>query len=328
MSLDAPEADVRLQHLQAWLEEIIGHRVDLRPASGDASTRRYFRLHDGVQSLIAMDAPPPHDCARFVRVDDLLREVGVHAPRIFAENPEGGFLLLEDLGRQTYLDALTPDNACSLFGDALQALLRWQAASQPGELPPYDEALLDRELRLFPEWYLERHLGLTLSARRKAVLEESFRRLKDAALAQPRVYVHRDYMPRNLMLSEPNPGVLDFQDAVYGPITYDVISLFRDAFVSWPEAFVERGLRRYWESARETRLPVHETFARFRRDADWMGMQRHLKIVGLFTRIALRDGKPRYLADVPRFFAYLREAAGRYPEFAELARLLREVQGQ
>lgn len=322
-----PDSDERMQYLQVWLEGITGRRADLRPVSGDASTRRYFRTHDGGQSLIVMDAPPPHDCHRFVRIAAMLRDIGVHAPRIFAENHESGFLLLEDLGGQTYLDALRADNnAWALFEDALQVLVRWQAASRPGALPPYDEALLDRELRLFPEWYLQRHLGLSLSPHSKAVLEAAFRRLKDAALAQPRVYVHRDFMPRNLMLSDPNPGVLDFQDAVYGPITYDVISLFRDAFISWPEAFVERGLHRYWTSAREAALPVHGTFAGFRRDADWMGMQRHLKIAGLFTRLTLRDGKPRYLAEVPRFLSYLRETAARYPEFDALVRLLEEAQ--
>lgn len=325
MTAGTDDSDRRIPRLRQWLGTALGHYSGFRPASADASARRYFRLDHAGDSLIAMDAPPPEDCAAFVRIAGLLHQAGVHAPRVLAQNLEEGFLLLEDLGPRTYLDVLTQDGAWPLFRDALEALLQWQAASCPDVLPPYDRALLGRELRLFPQWYLERHLGLSLSREQHAVLEEVFQRLEDAALSQPRVYVHRDFMPRNLMLSQPNPGVLDFQDAVYGPVTYDVISLFRDAFVSWPDTLVERGLRHYWEGARHAGLPVHDTFSDFRRDADWMGMQRHLKITGLFARIAHRDGKSGYLEDVPRFYRYLRHTAALYPEFAPLLSLLEDT---
>ncbi len=317
--------DSRARRLQAWLEGALGRRAELAPVAVDASARRYFRLPHGGGTLIAMDAPPPEDCAAFVRNAELLRAAGLHAPRVLGQDLQAGFLLLEDLGERTYLHAFTPDNAWGLLKDALSALIRWQATSRPGVLPPYDRALLARELELFPRWYLARHLGSALSPGQRGVLEDAFERLTAAALAQPRVYVHRDYMPRNLMLSEPNPGVLDFQDAVYGPVTYDVISLFRDAFVYWPVALVERGLHHYWEGARRAGVPVQASFDAFRRDADWMGLQRHLKVIGIFARIAHRDGKPGYLEDVPRFFDYMYAAATPYPEFAPLLRLLEEA---
>jgi len=270
-----------------------------------------------------MDAPPEReDCNPFVKVAHLMRAAGLHVPEIIAQDLTRGFLLLSDLGTTTYLQALDERSADALFSDALDTLVKWQLASRPDVLPPYDEALLARELALFPEWYLGRHLGLELEAAQRADLENVFGRLIRASLAQPRVYVHRDYMPRNLMVSDPNPGVLDFQDAVYGAITYDVVSLFRDAFISWPEARVLDWAIRYWERAGKAGLPVHGDFAGFYRDFEWMGLQRHLKVIGIFARIHYRDGKPGYLADAPRFLAYARAVAGRYSDLAPLMKLL------
>jgi aminoglycoside/choline kinase family phosphotransferase len=320
----------RLERLNAWLAEVLpGCRLHLEPAPSDASFRRYFRVRSDGESWIAMDAPPDKEpCGPFVRVAELLHRAGVHAPAILAQDLAQGFLLLTDLGTQTYLDVLNDHNADALFRDAVEALLKWQRASRPGVLPLYDEALLRREMELFPEWYVGRHLGLALNPCQREALEAIFRLLIGSALAQPRVYVHRDYMPRNLMVSDPNPGVLDFQDAVEGPLTYDVVSLFRDAFVSWPEERVLDWTIRYWEKARAAGLPVDPDFAAFYRTFEWMGLQRHLKVLGIFARIRYRDGKPHYLADTPRFVAYAREVARRYRELAPLARLLDDLEGR
>jgi len=318
-------ADPRRQALEQWLAGVLRLTgASLSPASADASFRRYFRVHlaEG-GTRIAMDAPPEQeDCAPFVRVAGLLREAGVHAPRVLAEDLGRGFLLLTDLGTTTYLAALSDTNADAMFADAVGALLRWQLASRPGVLPSYDAALLRRELDLFPEWYLGRHLGFTPDAAERATLESLFAQLIESALAQPTVYVHRDYMPRNLMVSDPNPGVLDFQDAVSGPITYDVISLMRDAFVGWEEARVLDVCVRYWERARAVGLPVHADFAEFFRAAEWMGLQRHLKVLGIFARLTYRDGKPDYLADTPRFLRYVRAVSQRYAVLAPILRIL------
>jgi hypothetical protein len=323
-----PTSDLRLDEMQQWVSAQLGAReLSLERASEDASFRRYFRVRSEGRSWIVMDAPPAReDCTPFVKVARLMAAAGVHVPQVIAEDLARGYLLLSDLGTTTYLKALTESNADALFGDALAALIRWQAASRPGELPPYDEPLLRRELNLFPEWYLGRHLGIELNAAQQASLESVYATLVAAALAQPRVYVHRDYMPRNLMLSEPNPGVLDFQDAVYGPITYDVVSLFRDAFLSWPEARVLDWTARYWERAREAGLPVQGDFGDFYRAFEWMGLQRHLKVLGIFARIHYRDGKPGYLDDTPRFLGYARAVAERYQELAPLTKLLDAVE--
>ena len=317
-------SDSRLEELRQWASERLGlDEFALERASEDASFRRYFRIRAGGRSWIVMDAPPEReDCNPFVKVAHLMRAAGVHVPEIIAQELSRGFLLLSDLGTTTYLQALDERSADALFSDALDALVKWQLASRPDVLPPYDEALLRRELELFPEWYLGRHLGLELEAAQRADLEQVFSRLIRASLAQPRAYVHRDYMPRNLMVSDPNPGVLDFQDAVYGPITYDVVSLFRDAFISWPEARVLDWTARYWERARKAGLPVQGDFADFYRDFEWMGLQRHLKVAGIFARIHYRDGKPGYLDDTPRFLAYARSVAGRYSDLAVLTKLL------
>jgi len=322
--------DDRIRALDAWLAAALaGAQFRLETASADASFRRYFRVFLADRTLIAMDAPPEREDSRpFVKVARLLREAGLNAPEILAHDLDQGFLLVSDLGTRSYLAALREGDADRLFGDATTALVRWQSASRPGVLPEYDEALLRRELELFPEWYLGRHLGLALTGAQREALDAVFRRILERNLAEPRVYVHRDYMPRNLMVCEPNPGILDFQDAVHGPITYDVASLFRDAFISWEEDRVLDGTIRYWEKARRAALPVRGDFADFWRDVEWMGLQRHLKVLGIFARLHYRDGKKGYLEDAPRFAGYVRHAVARYGELAPLGRLLDEAQGR
>jgi len=328
-------ADTRLADLSAWLgtaAPALELRVEtLRPASADASFRRYFRLDaPGAPggTLIAMDAPPPQeDCRPFVHVAGLLHAAGLNAPRIVAQDLQRGFLLLSDLGRRTYLQAFDEGNADELMLQAIDALVRWQLATRPGELPRYDRAILARELALFPDWYVGRHLRHELSDAQRTVLDQAQRLLIDSALAQPAVYVHRDYMPRNLMAAPPAPGILDFQDALLGPITYDIVSLLRDAFISWDEARVIDWAVRYWERARRAGLPVDADFGAFYRAFEWMGLQRHLKVLGIFARIHYRDGKPQYLADTPRFVGYARAATSRYRELKPLARLLDELEG-
>jgi len=329
-----PDEDLRLQHLTGWLGQHLPAlfaaegwgevpAATLTPASSDASFRRYFRWEGAGRSLILMDAPPPQeDCHPFVKVAGLLAEVGVHVPRILAADLDQGFLLLSDLGRQTYLDVINADNAEPLFEDALQALLALQKLPLTAPLPSYDEVLLRREVQLFPDWYVQRHLGIELSGEQLAAWQRTCTLLIDSALAQPQVLVHRDFMPRNLMLSEPNPGVLDFQDAVYGPVTYDVTCLFKDAFLSWPEAQVRGWLERYWQQARAAGIAVQAELEDFLRASDLMGVQRHLKVIGIFARICHRDGKPKYLGDVPRFFRYIEAVVARRPELAELGELL------
>ena len=329
-----PHQDQRLLDLTAWLQPnlqaLFTHRgwgevpeVSLVAASSDASFRRYFRWESAQRSFVLMDAPPPQEnCQPFVDIASMLAETGVHVPQVLAADLERGFLLLSDLGRQTYLDVIDGDNADELFADAIEALLTFQANAKPATLPSYDEALLRRELELFPEWYVQRHLGHSFTANERQLWEKTCRVLIDSALEQPTVVVHRDYMPRNLMFSQPNPGVLDFQDAVIGPVTYDITSLFKDAFLSWPEERVLGWLQGYWDAARARGVPVQADFAEFRRASDLMGLQRHLKVVGIFARICHRDGKPRYLADVPRFFAYLDTVLARRPELADLKQLL------
>lgn len=324
--------DARRAALADWLGALRSsyglQPATLRPASADASFRRYFRVDAGHGSLIAMDAPPDKEDSRpFVHVAGLLRAAGLHAPEVLEADLSQGFLLLTDLGTTTYLAALNDDNASALFDAALEALVRWQAATRPGALPPYDDALLRRELALFPDWYVARHLGHTLSEHQSRVLQQVFDRIVASNLAQPTVFVHRDYMPRNLMVSSPNPGILDFQDAVIGPISYDVASLFRDAFISWDEERVIDWVVRYWQKARAAGLPVASDFGAFWRDFEWMGLQRHLKVLGIFARINYRDRKPHYLADTPRFVRYVRAVAHRYDELAPLARLFDEFEG-
>jgi len=319
-------ADARRAAVERWVaEQLPAVRLPLEPASEDASFRRYWRARaDDGRTWIVMDAPPDkEDCRPFVHVAGLLRAAGVHAPQVLAQDFASGFLLLGDLGNTTYLQAINAQNAPTLFGDATDALIRWQLATRAGELPPYDEALFRRELNLFPEWYVGKHLGKKIDG---DALERIFALLVKSALAQPTVYVHRDYMPRNLMVCEPNPGVLDFQDAVLGPITYDVVCLFRDAFLSWEEEQVLDWTVRYWEKAKKASLPVHADFADFWQAFEWMGLQRHLKVLGIFARINYRDGKPKYLQDTPRFLAYARSVTKRYGALAPLGRLLDELE--
>ncbi|MBI4194526.1 MAG: phosphotransferase [Betaproteobacteria bacterium] len=321
---------MRLQLLGEWLTARFGAAsFSLSPASEDASFRRYFRISAGDRSWIAMDAPPEReDCRPFVKVAEVMRAAGIHVPEILAQDLEHGFLLLTDLGTTSYLGALDPETADPLFRDAIDALIRLQRASQPGVLPPYDAALLRREVDLFPQWYVARHLGVTLSAEERETFDKVTATILANNLSQPRVYVHRDYMPRNLMVSDPNPGVLDFQDAVFGPITYDVASLFKDAFVSWEEERVLDWTVRYWERARRASLPVDTDFGAFYRDFEWMGLQRHLKVMGIFARIRHRDGKSGYVEDTPRFARYARGVCARYAQLMPLLALLDRLENR
>lgn len=327
--MSAENNDQRLAALRAWVHGQTGWDDPGQPVSSDASFRRYFRFSDDAgQQLVAMDAPPPgEDCRPFVAIDRLLADAGLHVPRIVAEDLARGFLLLSDLGARTYLEVFKarPDDTAlpdALFADAIGALLQLQQINPPPGFPVYDEALLRRELALFPDWYLRRELRREPDADWLAAYEQLSRELIASALGQGQVLVHRDFMPRNLMQSEPNPGLLDFQDAVWGPIAYDPVCLFKDAFISWPEARVQGWLQDYWQAARARGLPVPASFAEFRRDCDRIGVHRHLKVIGIFARIAHRDGKPRYLADAPRFFSYLQGVRERYPEWTSLARVL------
>jgi aminoglycoside/choline kinase family phosphotransferase len=312
-----------LQHWVAQRLQRDPQDIVLEPASADASFRRYYRLRLTPRTLIVMDASAESaSCAPFLRVAQLLAGGGLHVPEIIAAAPERGWMVLGDLGTQTYLDALNEDNADALFDAAIDALIAQQKIMCPADFPQYDAALLRRELELFPEWYLQKHLHIDVGASLRAELDRIFALLIEQILQQPKVFVHRDFMPRNLMISDPMPGMLDFQDAVCGPIAYDPICLFKDAFISWPETRVENWLRIYWHRARATNLPVGDTFENFYRDCDFIGTQRHLKVIGIFARICHRDGKPNYVGDVPRFFKYLRGACARRAEFAALAALL------
>jgi len=338
----------RQRAFEHWLQAISAARpvqpASLRPASADASFRRYLRVNgeDG-QSLIIMDAPPDkEDCRPFARVAELMQQAGLRVPQVLAWDQGQGFMLLSDLGAQTMMQTIQtgPVQALPLRGQpthdlflaAIDTLVRWQSASRPDVLPPYDDALLARELGLFPEWYVGRHRGLTLEPAQEQTLQDAFELIRQhnlQALGGARVYVHRDFMPRNLMASAAGEplGVLDFQDAVYGPITYDIASLMRDAFISWDEEFVIDITVRYWQQARKAGLPVGTDFGEFYEAVEWMGLQRHLKILGIFARLTLRDGKAQYLADTPRFIAYVRQSASRYRLLAPLLRLLEQIEG-
>lgn len=327
----------RMESLHGWLQsrflqQGFATAYTLEPASADASFRRYFRaiLPDG-STRIVMDAPPQHeDCRPFLKVAALFRDAGVHVPEVFAEDLEQGFLLLSDLGTTTYLQRLDANCAAPLYRQANEALLAIQKISRPGVLPVYDRALLARELDLFPEWYVSRHLGVVLSAQQKEKLNSQLASILDVVLAQPQVFVHRDYHSRNLMVSgddfPQNPGVLDFQDAVFGPLTYDLVSLYRDAYIDWEEGQELDFVIRYWEAARRAGLPVASDFNDFYRDYEWMGVQRQLKVLGIFARLFHRDGKSGYLKDMPRVMGYLRRTCTRYGALHPLARLLDEIE--
>ncbi|NML84885.1 phosphotransferase [Polaromonas sp.] len=361
-----------------WLASIAQQHglqtASVRLASADASFRRYFRIDAAGGSCIIMDAPPDReDCAPFVKVAALMADAGLNAPRVLAWNAPLGFMLLSDLGAKTLLELIAPPLAVSamavptpghfdLYMEAVDLLVRWQLASKPGVLPPYDDALLSRELALFPEWYVGRHRSIRLDAGQQGKLDDAFAQIKASnlqSLGGARVYVHRDFMPRNLMVAQTSNaegvrffdepplgklappggsaahevasvgalGILDFQDAVYGPITYDIASLMRDAFLSWEEEFVLDITVRYWQKARKAGLPVGDDFGEFYRAVEWMGLQRHLKVLGIFARLTLRDGKPHYLADTPRFIRYVRATCARYRQLGPLMVLLDEIEG-
>ena len=338
----------RASAFSRWLADIAGQHGlqtgSLRLASADASFRRYFRIDTAAAgSCIIMDAPPAQeDCRPFVQVASLMLDAGLNAPRVLAWDQALGFMLLSDLGSQTLLDVIAPPAAVDaiaqpsaarveLYLDAVDALVRWQLASRPGVLPPYDDALLSRELALFPEWYVARHRGLALDGGLQDKLDAMFEHVKASnlqSLGGARVYVHRDFMPRNLMVGENGElGILDFQDAVYGPISYDIASLMRDAFLTWEEDFVLDITVRYWQKAQKAGLPVGDDFGEFYRAVEWMGLQRHLKVLGIFARLTLRDGKPKYLADTPRFIKYARNTAARYRQLGPLMVLLDQIEG-
>ena len=314
----------------------------MRLASADASFRRYLRIDclgagsadTEPGSRIIMDAPPAQEnCRPFVDVARLMAQAGLNVPQVLAWDEPNGFLLLSDLGHQTMMQAMDRANPQANHGTYLQAvdaLIAWQLASQPGVLPPYDEALLRRELELFPDWYIARHRGMKVEGDVRSTLDAAFKHIVAQNLAWPSVYVHRDFMPRNLMMTvegETGLGILDFQDAVYGPITYDIASLMRDAFLTWEEDFVLDITIRYWQKAKKAGLPVGDDFGEFYRGVELMGLQRHLKVAGIFARLTLRDGKPQYLADTPRFIDYIRATCHRYRELKPLLRLVDRIEG-
>ena len=328
----------RKQQLEDWLKINLKQAFTLTTASADASFRRYFRVHLSQQyldslTLIAMDAPPPQeDCTPFVDVAKLLLDAGLNVPKVIAQDLQNVFLLLSDLGDDTYLSQLNRDNALKLYGDATDALIKMQLASKPNTLPTYDKALLTREMQLFPDWYVSKHLNITLNGEQQGWLQTTFDMLNKNILAQGQVTVHRDYHSRNLMIcqgvNEHNPGILDFQDAVYGPITYDLVSLLKDAYIQWDEEQIIDWAVRYWQPAKKAGLPVPDDFSEFYRDFEWMGAQRHIKVLGIFARLYHRDGKEGYLKDMPLVMHYLRKVCERYVELRPMLRLLDALEGR
>ena len=324
--------DARRDRVIAWLREVLDiDEVVIAPASADASFRRYFRVEHTPATLIVMDAPPDkEDVKPWLTVAGMLERIGVNAPRVLQRNLAEGYLLITDLGSRTYLAELEAGGAArDLYDAAIDALVQMQARGAPDapSLPPYDEALLRREMGLFPEWFLGRHLEIALDASEVRMLAETFTRLVDSALAQPRVFVHRDYHSRNLMVCGspalgPTPGILDFQDAVYGPVTYDLVSLLRDCYVAWPPEQVIGWVDEFRRRAAAEGVDVAPDAATFVRWFDLMGLQRHLKAIGIFARLWHRDGKIGYLKDIPRTLNYVFEVASTYPELEGLAALI------
>ena len=321
--------DNRQQQLETWLSTALqSAEFTLTTASADASFRRYFRVHVADKTLIAMDAPPTHEsCAPFVQVAQLLAEAGLNAPKVLAQDLAQGFLLLSDLGDDTYLSKLNDKTAPELYKNATDALIKMQGISVTGDLPNYDAAMLGREMQLFPDWYVTQHLKTTLTPEQQVVLNNTFKLLSESILAQGQVFVHRDYHSRNLMLTaENNPGILDFQDAVYGAISYDLVSLLKDAYIGWDEEQVIDWAVRYWQPAKKAGLPIPDDFSEFYRDFEWMGAQRHIKVLGIFARLSHRDGKHNYLNDMPIVMAYLRKVCERYVELRPMLRLLNQLE--
>lgn len=325
-------AESRLPILKNWLQGIAGdHQLDLaslKPASSDASFRRYYRLDAASGTAIVMDAPPQQeDCRPFIHVTNLLAQAGLNVPAILAQDLQQGFLLLTDLGEQTYYQAIQAglDDARlqKLYRDSIAALVRMQHASTQG-LPHYDAERLSQELTVFPEWYAQRHCQVQLGETDQSVLHDAFAALIEDNTRQPSVLVHRDFHSPNLMVgqAEQNPGIIDYQDALVGPLTYDIASLVMDARTTWEEPQQLDWAIRYWEAARAAGLPVHADFADFHRAYEWMGLQRNLRILGVFARLSYRDGKHHYLDHIPRVNAYVRQVAGRYNVFRPLVRLL------
>ena len=324
--------DPRRAQLIDWVNTLTEFSLlpeTLQTASADASFRRYFRISDAQgNSYILMDAPQPQEDVRpFMRIAELLAATGVTVPAIFASQPESGFLLLSDLGATMYSHLLNQDTAQKLYMDAIDSLVQIQLHSQADVLPEYDRALQLNELLLFPQWYIQQHLGATLTAAQQASLDNVFEHILANTMAQPQVYVHRDYHSRNLMvMNAGNPGILDFQGALFGPITYDIVSLLRDAYIEWDEEQVLDWAIRYWERARRAGLPINTDIDAFYRDFEFMGLQRHLKILGIFCRLAYRDGKNNYLGDLPLVLSYVRKTAQRYNTLIPLLRLLDELE--
>ena len=334
-----PDAQ-REQAFTQWLNAVAPRHgllpASLRSASTDASFRRYLRLdaEDGTSRIVMDAAPPLSDVRPFISVAALLHGAALHGPQVLEADVPHGFLLLTDLGTTPYLDALTDAVARNemkvadgLMRDAIAALVQWQLRIDATVLPPYDEAFVRRELQIFPDWCVEREHGVVWTAEQQATWANACNLLVANALAQPTVAMHRDYMPRNLMVASPNPGILDFQDAVRGPISYDVASLLRDAFISWDEEQEIDWAVRYWEAARKAKLPVPADFGEFWTALEWMGLQRHLKVLGIFSRLKHRDGKPHYISDLPRFYRYAHKVADRYNALRPLARMLEPLMG-
>jgi aminoglycoside/choline kinase family phosphotransferase len=325
----------RIKQIQDWLAHQFPERnFNLAPASADASFRRYLRVSfdDGATNIV-MDAPPSHEDVRpWLHVQQHFHAAGAHVPDVLAQDLERGFLLLSDLGSTTYLTALAEGAETDrLYLAATDALIAIQLASRPGVLPAYDRTLLKRELDLFPEWYIGKHVPIDFDTAQRNALEAVFEKILAVNLAEPAVYVHRDYHSRNLMLdphADGRPGVIDFQDAVYGPITYDLVSLFKDAYIEWDEEQSLDWMVRYWERAKKAGLPVHADFGAFYRDYEWMGVQRHIKVLGIFARLWHRDGKDGYLKDMPLVARYLRKACERYSELGPLVRLLDQLENR
>lgn len=331
-STPTTSADPRLTQLTSWLDTLglveLGSR---RAASSDASFRRYYRfdvlpaMQDKVgATLIAMDAPPEHEnVPAFIHVAGLLQSAGVNVPAIVARDVPNGFLLLSDLGTTTYLARLDVDNAAFMYANALDSLIKFQLSSQTGVLPEFDRAFVLREMNLFPEWFISKHLGVTMTPVQQQQLDGVFEAITANVLAQQQVFMHRDFHSRNLMwMDKNNPGVLDFQDAVFGPVTYDLGALLRDAYIQWDEEMVLDWVVRYWQSAKKVGLPVNPDIDAFYRDFEFMALQRHLKILGLFCRLHYRDGKNIYMGDLPTVLDYVRKTANRYGALKPLVRLL------